>query len=105
MPSASTLLTFRPTISRSRSRRMTSTSGSSGITSPVRPVTLGLEPLPGDPRGGLLRRLLRATLPGPVRGTADDDGREEPLVVVGALVADLVARQLVGGAGRQLLEA
>src|SRR5690349_21449128 len=98
MPSASTLLIFLPTTSRSRSRRITSTSGSSGIVHAL------VQPLPCDTRRGLLGRLLRPPLAVAVRLAADEHRREEPLVVVGALVAHLVAGQLVDAARRQLLE-
>ena len=86
---------------------MTSTSGSSGMLVTVRrlPLTLGLETFPRDPRRRLLGRLLRASLAGAVVGPSEGDRGEEPLVVVGALVADVIARQLFGGARRELLEA
>src|SRR5439155_5249853 len=135
MPSASTVFTFLPTTSRSRSRRTTSTSGSSGIARTSRrgrlvrtldqvvehstgrdtgndvgdgfrgdAVGLGAQTFPGDPGGRLLRRLLRAALTAPVHGATQQHVREEPLRVVGALVAELVARELLGDLGRERLE-
>src|SRR6476659_10914070 len=99
MPSTSTALTFLPTTSRSRSRRTTSTSGSSGISHPdtVPPVWRGavrlvLQPFPRDLRRRLLGRLLRAPLPCAVLLVAEVHRGEEVLGVVGALVTDLVAR-------------
>ena len=55
-------------------------------------------------RRGLLGRLLRAPLAGAVLLAAEEHGGEEPLRVVGALVAHLVAGQLVEPLGRELLE-
>src|SRR6266511_1626555 len=121
IPSASTDLTRLPTISRSRSRRTTSTSGNSGIVclrwGPIGPrrdrapllarrrdLTLA-EIAPRHPGGRLLRVLLRSTLARPPRLAPQHHGREEPLRVVGSLVAHLVAGQLVERLGRQLLEA
>src|SRR5207245_1781312 len=111
MPSTSTAFTFLPTTSRSRSRRTTSTSGSSGIPHPdtVPPVgggaaRLALQPPPCNPRRGLLGRLLRTSLTGAELLVAEEHHGEEPLRVVGALVAHLVAGQLVAPLGCQLLE-
>src|SRR4051812_36864999 len=102
MPSASTSLILRPTTSRSRSRRMTSTSGSSGIGPPLRGRVardpdagrVVVQAPPGDARRSLLSRLLRAALAFAVGLAADEHRGEEPLVVVRPLVAHLIAREL-----------
>src|SRR5690242_5230429 len=111
IPSTSTALTFLPTTSRSRSRRTTSTSGSSGISHPdtVPPVGRGadrlvLQPFPCDTRRRLLRRLLGAPFTRAVLLVAEVHRGEEALRVVGALVTDLVAGQLVAASGRQFLQ-
>src|SRR6476620_401800 len=111
MPSTSTAFTFFPTTSRSRSRRTTSTSGSSGIPHPDTVPSVGggaarlaLQPFPRDSRCGLFGRLLRASFAGAVLLVAEEHHGEEPLRVVGALVAHLVAGQLVAPLGRQFLE-
>src|SRR5690242_14119020 len=111
MPSTSTDLIFLPTTSRSRSRRTTSTSGSSGISHPdtVPPVRRGadrlaLQPLPRDPRRRLLGRLLRAPFTRAVLLVPQEHRGEEALRVVGALVTDLVAGQLVAPSGCELLQ-
>src|SRR4051794_38782537 len=107
MPSASTFLIFLPTTSRSRSRRITSTSGSSGIgfsAGGVRTRWSRMEQFPCHTRGGLLGRLLRASLALAVGLAAQEHGGEEPLVVIRSLVAHDVARQLVDPARRELLE-
>src|SRR5438445_8849968 len=111
MPSTSTAFTFLPTTSRSRSRRTTSTSGSSGIPHPDTVPSVGggaarlaLQPLPRHARRGLLGGLLRTTFAAAVLVVAEEDGGEEPLRVVGAFVAHLVAGQLITLLGRQFLE-
>src|SRR4051794_34015949 len=111
MPSTSTALIFLPTTSRSRSRRTTSTSGSSGISHPdtVPPVgggadRLALQPLPRDPCRCLLGRLLRASLTRAVLLVAEVHRGEEALRVVGTLVTNLVAGQLVAPSGCELLQ-
>src|SRR5262252_2248593 len=111
MPSTSTALIFLPTTSRSRSRRTTSTSGSSGISHPDTVPAVGrgadrlaLQPFPRDPRRRLLRRLLRAPLPRAVLLVAKVHRSEEALGVVGTLVTNLVAGQLVALAGCELLQ-
>src|SRR5262245_13898233 len=121
IPSASTALTRLPTISRSRSRRTTSTSGNSGIvvlrSGLVRPARrrprsvgrLGVGDLaqvpPRDARRRLLRVLLRPALTGAPRLTAQQHGGEEVLRVVGPFVAHLITGELVEGLGGQLLQA
>src|SRR5262245_18995479 len=106
IPSASTFLTFFPTTSRSRSRRTTSTSGSSGIGFPLDPDGrhLVLQPLPGFAGCTLLSGLLRPSLAAPVHADGELHGCEEPLRVIGALVTHLVARHLVEQTRRELLE-
>src|SRR6478752_2945743 len=111
MPSTSTALTFLPTTSRSRSRRTTSTSGSSGISHPdtVPPVGLGavrlaLQPFPRDLCRRLLGRLLRAALSRAVLLVAEEHRSEEALGVIGPLVTNLVAGQLVAASGCELLQ-
>src|SRR5450755_1953020 len=83
-PSTSTDLILRPTMSRSRSRRNTSISGSSGTRVPL------LQTRPGDPRCRLLGFLLRVPLARARRLTVEHHGREEPLGMVGPLVTDEV---------------
>src|SRR6478609_1884424 len=127
IPVTSTVLIFLPTTSRSRSRRPTSTSGSSGIRAPHRgscPVLGSLhaawrslarrrlgtvlvlhgQPAPGGARRRLLGLLLRAALALPPGRSPDQDGREEALGVVRSLVGHLVARELLEPAGGQLLQ-
>src|SRR6188474_2244414 len=114
MPSTSTPLTRLPISSRSRSRRTTSTSGSSGIVAlpggarGKRRLVLHsrfvLQPLPGGTSGGLFGLLLGTALALAVGRAAQRDRREEVLGVVRALGAHLVARQLVEAPGRDLLE-
>src|SRR5881397_258324 len=94
-PLTSTSLIFLPTTSRSRSRRITSTSGSS-IPVPFRWVR-------DHARVGLAGRLLLRLLLGPAdaraeRRAADDDGRGELLLMIWAALLDLVHRK-----GPQLL--
>src|ERR687884_432921 len=100
MPSASALLIFLPTTSRSRSRRTTSTSGSSGIGPSVgmrtgRFARLVLQPCPRLACGRLFGGLLRAPLAGAVDRPAQLHLREELLRMVRPFVTDAVARQLV----------
>src|SRR6266545_1148439 len=118
MPSASTDLTRLPTISRSRSRRTTSTSGNSGIVflrsgrfGPCRDRVRTVarvrdlaEVTPGDACRRLLRVLLRSALTGSPRLAAQHHGCEEALRVVGPFVAHLVAGKLVEGLRCQLLQ-
>src|SRR6478672_5647911 len=109
MPSASTFLIFLPTTSRSRSRRTTSTSGSSGIAHSRGGVggvgDAELQPFPRFACRDLFGRLLRTSLAGPVHLAAQQHGGEEALGVIGALVADLVARELVEQLRGELLQA
>src|SRR4051794_24020527 len=111
MPSTSTPLTFLPTTSLSRSRFTTSTSGSSGISHPdtVPPVGRGadrlvLQPFPCDACRRLFRSLLRPPLPRAVLLVAEVHRSEEALGVVGPLVTNLVAGQLVAPSGCELLQ-
>src|SRR6266576_23321 len=83
-PLTSTSLIFLPTTSRSRSRRITSTSGSSINAPPHRSIGASLR----DARVGLassllLGFLLRAPDARPQRLSGDHDGRRELLLVVG----------------------
>src|SRR5262249_53261627 len=121
MPSASTALTRLPTISRSRSRRTTSTSGNSGIVvlrsghlGPVRRQPrsvggLGVRDLaqmsPCDARGRLLRVLLRSALTRAPRLAAQQHGGEEVLRVVGPFVSHLVTGELIERLRGKLLQA
>src|SRR6476620_2475898 len=135
IPLTSTDLIFLPTTSFSRSRRTTSTSGSSGIRSPHRgscPGAVGwrslarrslcskssrcftcvclvgplqAQPTPRGARRRLLGLLLRSALTPTPRFAADQHGGEEPLGVIRAFVRDLVARQLLEPLCRELLEA
>src|SRR5262249_56608798 len=109
-----------PTISRSRSRRTTSTSGNSGIVplrwgllrprgDRVRPVVPArnhalAEAAPCDTCGRLLRLLLRSTLARSPRLAAQQDRREEALRVVRPFVPHLVARELLEGLRGELLQ-
>src|SRR6266576_5454854 len=93
-PLTSTSLIFLPTTSRSRSRRITSTSGSSINAPPHRSIGASLR----DARVGLassllLGFLLRAPDARPQRLSGDHDGRRELLLVVGAPFLDLVDGQ------------
>src|SRR3954468_12960099 len=106
IPETSTALTFLPTTSFSRSRRITSTSGSSGtllLPCPDRRLSRR-HPFPRRTRRRLLGLLLRAALAVPVRLSVEEHRREEPLRVVGPLVANLVARQTVEPLRRELLQ-
>src|SRR4051812_5045656 len=99
-PVICTALTFLPANSRSRSRRMVSTSGSSGMGGRVRLLQSSAR----LPSGGLFRLLLRPTLAvAPPVGPHQHRG-EEPLLVVGALLPDGVHRRHVEEAGGQLLK-
>src|SRR5579883_1045495 len=101
-PLTSTDLLLRPTTSRSSSRRMVSTSGSSGIARRLRrPVGQGR---PGHPGRRLLRLLLGPALPLADQAGAQVEAGPKRLGVVGALVLQLVAQRAVGAAGHQLLE-
>src|SRR3954452_23611077 len=111
MPSTSTDLIFLPTTSRSRSRRTTSTSGSSGISHPdtFPPVgegadRLALQPFPRDPRRRLFGRLLRPPFAGAVLLVPQEHRGEEPFRVVGSFVAHLVLGKLIATLGRELLQ-
>src|SRR5215218_9775178 len=111
MPSTSTALIFLPTTSRSRSRRTTSTSGSSGISHPdtVPPVgrgavRLALQPFPRDLRCRLFGRLLRTPLPRAVLLVAEEHRGEEALGVIGAFVTYVVPGQLVVPSGGEFLQ-
>src|SRR6202043_1650296 len=100
IPSTSTPLTRLPTISRSRSRRTTSTSGNSGIG----PFLGVVQVLPGGPGGRLLCLLLGAALAFAAGLAVEAHRGEEPLRMVGAFGPDLVAGQLVEATRRQLLQ-
>src|SRR5690242_12665380 len=90
VPVTSTDLIFFPTTSFSRSRRNTSTSGSSGMVAPL-PVRFVPQSRPRDPSRGLLRFLLRSAFALAVEAVVHVDGREEVLGVVGPFVAYDVA--------------
>src|SRR5476649_351867 len=98
-PSTSTDLILRPTMSRSRSRRNTSISGSSGTLAPL------LQTRPGHPCGGLLGFLLRISLAVARRLAAEQHGRKEPLGVIRPLVAHDVTRAAERQRRRELLQA
>src|SRR5258708_35282488 len=115
MPATSTALMRRPTASFSRSRRMVSTSGSSGTAAPAgRLRTFGLPIRTGRqhsrefvPRhsGGLLVGLLLApTLALSALDPAQGHDGEKALGVIRTLVGDLVARQLIEPSRGQLLQ-
>src|SRR4051812_37223143 len=92
----------RPTASFSRSRRIVSTSGSSGIES-----LLGarlFERLPCQASRRLLSLLLRPALAAAEPVITHAYGCEEPLGMVGAVVDDLVLGKCLEGAGRELLQ-
>src|SRR4051794_1430686 len=106
IPVTSTAFTFLPTTSFSRSRRITSTSGSSGtllLPCPDRRLARR-HPFPRSPRRGLLGLLLRSALAVAVGPAVEQHRREEALRVIRSLVAHLVARQLVEPLGRELLQ-
>src|SRR3954469_13234731 len=97
-----------PTTSRSRSRRIVSTSGSSGIGAGPRVLADGWrfreQLLPRVPRRRLLGLLLGPTLATALRPAIHENRREEPLGVVRPLVSDLVAGKLLEEPRRELLE-
>src|SRR6478735_5356007 len=117
LPVTSTVLIFLPTISRSSSRRMVSTSGSSGMVllALVDGVRVGGRP-DGHAlgRGGQVRQRgtgggLLGELLGPALAPADDvvvdaDRGEEALLVIGAVVDDLVGGGALEAAGDELLQ-
>src|SRR3954453_19889355 len=92
-PVTSTVLIPLPRTSFSRSRRMVSTSGSSGN-----------EGLPRNSGRGLLRLLLRSSLADAVLDALQRHRREEVLGMVGAVVDDRVLRHRLVHARRELLE-
>src|SRR5436190_7453922 len=100
-PLTSTSLIFFPTTSRSRSRRITSTSGSSIHAPPHRSSGAALrDACVGLARSLLLGLLLRAPDARPQRLPGYHDGRRELLLMVGAPVLDLVhgeRTELLGG--------
>src|SRR3990172_4237925 len=99
VPLTSTVLIFLPTTSRSRSRRITSTSGSSiSPSSGCLPGAALVQTLVGFARGVLLGFLLRATDTGAEHLAGDRHGGGELLQVIGALLGDVV-----GGQRTQLL--
>src|SRR5258708_3567663 len=112
VPVTSTALIFLPTTSRSRSRRMTSISGSSGIFAPLLPVLLQLvllwpvllEAGPSDPSRRLLGLLLRSAFAVAESHVTEVDGGEEVLRVIRPFVAHDVARPPDRLGGGQLLE-
>src|SRR5947207_1304288 len=89
-PVTSTVLIFLPTTSLSRSRRITSTSGSSGIIVSLC-ARLVLQTRPGHPRRRLFGLLLRSTLAVAVRPVAHVHGRIELLRVIRPFVPHEVA--------------
>src|SRR5581483_4698404 len=106
-PLTSTPLMRLPTTSLSRSRRMVSTSGSSGMTGGLHFVGDGecrLQLLPRNTRGRLFRLLLRTALARTLALPRHQHAGVEALGVVGPVVDHLVAGQLVEPAGRQLLQ-
>src|SRR5680860_1203716 len=121
LPGTSTLLMRFPTTSRSRSRRMTSTSGSSGIVAPdsvglsvdragdgrlfrrVRGV-LDRQRRPRGVRGHLFGSFLGPTFTLAARLPVDEHDGEEVLRVIGTFVAHLVSRQPLESARRELLK-
>src|SRR6476661_5468549 len=104
-PLTSTSLIFLPTTSRSRSRRITSTSGSSIHAPPHRSCGAAIrDACVGLARGLLLRLLLRPSDARPQRLAGDHDGRRELLLMVGAPVLDLIDGQRTELLGRELLE-
>src|SRR5215212_9511706 len=82
----STAATVRPATQRSRPRRTTSTSGSSGTAAQPAPDPAGAvgQRAPGGLCGLLLGGLLRASGTAAVDGAGEDDGGGEGLGVVGA---------------------
>src|SRR5262245_12377312 len=103
VPVTSTDLIFFPTISLSRSRRKTSTSGSSGIAIPL--LRLFLQSRPCDPGRRLLRFLFRTSFTFAVRLVTDEHRGGEVLRVVGAFVAYRVPGASQHARGRDFLQA
>src|SRR5437867_1782518 len=101
IPETSTCLMRLPTTSFSRSRRIVSTSGSSGIGHHLAALLQGP---PGLARRRLLGLLLGAALAGAARPGTQVHGGEEALGVVGALLGHVVAGQRVETLRRQLLQ-
>src|SRR3954447_23936176 len=94
VPWTSTVLTRLPTTSRSRPRRIVSTSGSSGIVRTcLRRLQLA-QRLPRGPRRGRLRLLLGTPLAESPHGPTHLHLGEEPLRVIGPLVGHGVAGHL-----------
>src|SRR3954452_9823457 len=102
----STEATVRPATQRSRPRRTTSTSGSSGTSAP-RGSAVGSrgEGAPGGFRGLLLGGLLRPAGAHPADLAGQHHDRGEGLGVVGTVVLDVVDRSAQALAGAQLLQA
>src|SRR5258706_8657319 len=94
-----------PTTSRSRPRRIVSTSGSSGTIDPrfglLPTVELSAQLFPRRSGRRRLRLLLRTTLARAPHGAVDAHLGEELLGVIGPFVADGVARKLHVVAGHQ----
>src|SRR5206468_6056648 len=92
MPVTSTALMRLPATSRSRSRRMVSTSGSSGTFVGGHAVgsCFGGQDLPGDACRRLLGLLLGAAVAGAQGPSLQHDGGGELLGVVGAVALDVV---------------
>src|SRR6476620_304254 len=104
-PLTSTSLIFLPTTSRSRSRRITSTSGSSIHAPPRRSSGAALrDARVGFARGLLLRFLLRAADPRAQRLPSDHDGRRELFLMIRTPVFDLIDGQRPELLRRELLE-
>src|SRR6266576_3004774 len=104
-PLTSTSLIFLPTTSRSRSRRITSTSGSSIPAPPHRSSGAALrDARVGFARGLLLRFLLRAADARAQRLPGDHDGRRELFLMVRTSVLDLIHGQRPELLRRELLE-
>src|SRR5262245_16522448 len=117
VPLTCAVFTRFPTTSRSRPRRMVSTSGSSGISVRFdRPgaigdglrLTRGAEVvpqcLPRGPSGGRLRLFLRSPFALASHLSPHPHFREEALRMIRSLVADAVSRELGEMTRRQLLE-
>src|SRR4029077_18232263 len=103
VPDTSTVLMRLPMTSRSRSRLMVSTSGSSGIFRD--PSVGGLEQLlVRNLRSGLLCLLLRSTGAFAEDDHPDGDTSGALLRVVGSGLVDLVARRAEPAAPRELLQ-
>src|SRR5579872_1470922 len=111
LPFTSTVFTRRPTTSRSRSRRMVSTSGSSGTAAhlPAQPTAPPDSAVPGqgppsNPGGGLLGVLLRPSLAGSLHAAAHEDPGGVAPSMVGTGPFDLVAGQLTHVPQHELLQ-